>query len=140
MRHSATLIGVTALVACGSGDISYRHVDSPTSVVQEYGAPQDTQYEVEFEPHSELLGITIYERSVCPVIKVQVVNRTRETLEGDRVINETPLGKVQIAQEVKGEAPCQQQFAREAEVSLKVGDAVYAVGDRKSTRLNSSHV
>ena len=125
---AGNLLAVLALVACGSGPVTYRHVDTPTATVNEYGAPKNTEYELEFEPAKDQLGITIYEHSVCDKIQVQVVNRTRETLEGDRVINETPLGKVQVAQQVSGQVPCEQRFAREAQVSLKVGEAVYPVG------------
>lgn len=124
----AGLLAIVALVACGGGPVTYRHVDTPTAIVHEYGAPKNTEYELEFEPAKDQLGITIYEHSVCDKIAVQVVNRTRETLEGDRVINETPLGKVQLAQRVSGQVPCEQRFAREALVSLKVGEAVYPVG------------
>ena len=124
----ATLVGVCSLTACGGGTISYRHVDTPTAEVHAYGAPMQTQYVLEFEPDKELLGITVYEHSVCESIKMQVVNRTRETLEGDEVINETPLGKVQIAEQVDGKVGCEQRFTREALVSLKVGEAVYPIG------------
>lgn len=122
------LAGVCGLMACGGGTISYRHVDTPTIETHAYGAPKQTQYTPEFEPDKELLGITVYEHSTCDSIKVQVVNRTRETLEGDRVINETPLGKVQIAEQVDGKVTCEQRFTREAQVSLKVGEAVYPIG------------
>lgn len=125
---SAAVTAAIVLSACGGGTISYRHVDTPTGQAHEYGAPTNTQYAMEFEPQKELLGITVYEHSQCDSIKVQVVNRTRETLEGDRVINETPLGKVQIAEGVDGKVPCEQRFTREALVSLKVGDAVYPIG------------
>ena len=122
------LSAAAGVSACGGGTISYRHVDTPTSSVDTFGAPMNTQYAMEFEPQKDLLGITVYEHSECERIRVQVVNRMRETLEGDRVINETPLGKVQIAQGVDGTVPCEQRFAREALVSLKVGDAVYPIG------------
>ena len=125
---SGTLVGVCGLLACGGGTISYRHVDTPSGEVHAYGAPMNTQYALEFEPDKELLGITIYEHSVCDSIKMQVVNRTRETLEDDRVINETPLGKVQIAEQVDGKVTCEQRFTREGQVSLKVGEAVYPIG------------
>jgi hypothetical protein len=125
---SATISGVCLLVACGGGTISYRHVDTPAAETRQYGAPQQTQYVLEFEPQKELLGITIYEHSVCESIRVQVVNRTRETLEDDRVIHEAQLGKVQVASEVDGKVACEQRFAREAQVSLKVGEAVYPIG------------
>lgn len=126
---SVTTLGLTnALPACGGGTVTYRHVDTPTASVHEYGAPTQTEYALEFEPAKEKLGITVYEHSMCDRIRVQVVNRTRETLEGNQVVNQTPLGKVQVAQNVEGSVPCEQRFAREALVSLKVGNAVYKVG------------
>ncbi len=128
MTLGMTIVLSCSMFACGGGTISYRHVDTPTAEVHEYGAPKQTEYALEFEPEKEQLGITIYEHSVCDKIRVQVVDRTRETLEGDEVINETPLGKVQIAQKVDGQVPCDQRFAREAQVSLKVGEAVYPIG------------
>lgn len=132
-RLSSMVFGVmvtaaSVMSACGGGTITYRHVDTPTGQAHEYGAPKNTQYAMEFEPQKELLGITVYEHSQCDSIKVQVVNRTRETLEGDRVINETPLGKVQIAESIDGTVPCEQRFTREALVSLKVGDSLYPIG------------
>jgi hypothetical protein len=96
--------------------------------VHEYGAPQNTEYALDFEAARENLGITVYEHSLCDKIKVQVVDRTRETLDDGDVVNVTPLGKVQIAQGIEGKVPCEQRFAREALVSLKIGDAVYRVG------------
>jgi hypothetical protein len=127
MAGTALMAG-TVLSACGAGTITQRQVDTQPTTVHEYGAPQQTEYSLELEPAKENLGITVYEHSTCDRIKVDVVHRTRETLEGDRVINRTPLGKVQIAQKIEGSVPCAQRFAREARVSLKVGDAVYAIG------------
>ena len=123
---------LTALTGCGGSNISYRHVDTPAHTVEQYGAPQATQYVLELEPAKETLGITVYEHSVCDKLDVDVVNRTRETLEGDRVISETALGPVQVGSRVAGQVPCEQRFAREAVVSLKVGEAVYPVGKTNS--------
>jgi hypothetical protein len=125
---SCLCAAATTLSACGAGTITERHVDTSPVSAHEYGAPQETEYSLELEPAKEALGITVYEHSRCDKIKVDVVHRTRETLEGDRVVSRTPLGKVQIAQQVEGSVPCAQRFARDARVSLKVGDAVYPIG------------
>lgn len=117
-----------AVSACGGGTITQRYVDTAPTSAFEYGAPQNTEYSLELEPAKENLGITVYEHSECAKMKVDVVHRTRETLEGDHVVSRTPLGNVQIAQRVEGSVPCAQRFARDARVSIKVADAVYPIG------------
>ena len=127
-RFACLILALGALSACAAGPITERHVDSQPTTAHEYGAPSNTEYSLELEPAKENLGITVYEHSECDKIKVDVVHRTRETLEGDRVVSRTPLGNVQIAQSIEGKVPCAQRFARDAKVSLKVGDAVYPIG------------
>jgi hypothetical protein len=67
------------------------------------------------------------------VLKVRVVHRTRQTLKDDDVVHEEDLGRVQFTEGIKGTSPCDRTYARDVQVSLKVGDATHRLGRTSAT-------
>ena len=118
---------VTGLLpACGGQAITTRMVNDPTGEGIEYGAPQATTYKAELDAGQQYGRITIYKSSRCHVIPVTVMQRYRETLRGEKVIERNPVTKVQVAGDPQGDVPCEQTYARNVEVFLQVGDGRFS--------------
>jgi hypothetical protein len=128
-RHAAfaisALIGLTA-VGCASSKSSTRIVDDPAGEAITYGAPKDITYVAELDAGREFGRITIYQSARCAVIPVTVMQRYRETLHGDKVVERSPVTKTQVAGKSEESIPCDQTYARDVDVMLEVG------GDRLS--------
>jgi hypothetical protein len=103
-------------------------VDTPQGSTQAYGAPRDTTYSFEAEPELDVLRLHVYRASRCDLIPTEIVARRTETLDGDRVVDSVSQGPVQIAKPPTGEVPCDQGYARDAQVSLVVGNATHVLG------------
>jgi hypothetical protein len=85
---------------------------------------------VSSEISNDLLRLTIFQHSECDVIKVDVVNRVRETLKDDDVVHQDPPTRIQRARGPTGAVvPCERTYARDVEVSLKWGDSTYPLGN-----------
>ncbi len=106
--------------ACGTAKTTTRMVDDPTGTAVAYGAPRDTTYSASLEANKQRARITVLEASRCDVIPITVVQRYEETLRGDEVLQRSPTTKKQVAGQPKGEIPCGQTYARNAEVLLDI--------------------
>lgn len=113
---------------CGRSTTT-RVVEDPTSTVTEYGKPTDIRYEAQLEANKEQMRLTVYESSRCPIIPVTVMQRYQETLEGDEVVQRTPVTKTQVAGEPQGEVPCNQTYANDVEVLLQVDGTRVSLGE-----------
>ncbi len=136
-----TCLASLELLAGCAGAKSARMVDTPSGSAMSYGAPHDTAYEVEVEPAKDDMVVHVYERSKCSIIPIRTVQRERQILEGDTVVQREDLGKKQIADTPQGEISCNQTYARNLEVSLVVGGGVYPLGmtdQRGTVRANLS--
>ncbi len=114
--------------ACSGSKLTHRFVDEPAGAAHELGAPQNTVYMADVATERDLLHVRVYEQSECERIRVSVVSRTQETLRGDRVVERQLIGPVQIADGSDGMVPCNQRYARDAEVALQTRSATYRLG------------
>ena len=121
-------LGALGAAACSSSTLTHRFVDEPAGTAHELGAPQNTVYMADVATERDLLHVRVYEQSECEHIRVSVVSRTQETLRGDRVVDRQLIGPVQIADGSDGMVPCNQRYARDAEVALQAGTATYRLG------------
>lgn len=126
-------LSLFAATACGSGQVSYRNVDSPAGFIDTYGAPRDKSFSMLADTNKELLHLTVLEQSQCDVIKVKLVDRVRETLKGDEVTHTDPPARIQMVQGIRGNIACEQRYAREVQVSLRIGETTYRLGTTSRT-------
>ena len=122
----ALVLSVTA--ACASAPLTQRYVDVPQGETYELGAPQNTRYDADIYTSKDLLHLAVYEQSECERIRVKVVSRTQETLEGDKRVSSEFIGPVQVAEGSEGTVPCHQRYARDVQVALQVGGATHPLG------------
>lgn len=127
----AYALGATALIlatACG-GATTKRIVDEPQSMSAHYGAPQNKVYDADVELQRDTLRISLYEQSECDKFEVQLVERYEETLNsGGSVVRRVPIGTAQRTKGTTGTVPCDTKYARNVALSLRIGDANYALG------------
>jgi len=127
------LVGSALLFACGSNAISYRNVDSPAGQTDNYGAPRNKTFSILADTNKEALHLTVFERSECDVIKVKLVDRVRQTLQGDEVVHSDPPSRIQMVQGIRGSVVCDATYARNVEVALRIGETVYRLGSTSRT-------
>jgi hypothetical protein len=85
-------------------------------------------YSFEAEPELDQLRLHVYRSASCDVIPTDVVARRTETWNGDRLVSSVDQGPVQISKPATSEAPCDQGYARNVEVTLVVGNAIHTLG------------
>lgn len=124
------LFGMSWLGAlgCASSAVTTRTVDDPAGEGVEYGAPRDTKYTAELDAGREYGTVTIYKKSVCDVIPVTVMQRYKETVRGDKVLERSPLNKRQVAGQPQGKVDCDQGYARNMEVLLEAEGGRFSLG------------
>lgn len=123
------VIGIgCALAGCGGGKLTTRVVDTPQGSTVAYGAPRNLTYSFEAEPELDVLRLHVFRAARCDVIPTDIVARRTETLDGSHIVSSVDQGPVQIAKAASSEAPCDQGYARDVDVSLVVGNAVHALG------------
>ena len=105
-----------------------RLVDTPAWSTVQYGAPKDRTYTAEVSTERDVLRLRVYEKSLCDVIPIQVVDRVEETVEDDEVVSRRNLGTHQIAGEPTESIPCSESATRDAEVALRVGTDSFVLG------------
>ena len=119
----ATLIIVSfaagSLAACAAQQRTQRFVDAPQGETEVLGAAKNRRYYFNAEPAQDKLVLTVYQRAECDVIKVKLVSRTEETLEGDDIVARSEPRILQQVQGVQGTKPCEETFAR----NQMLGDA-----------------
>lgn len=122
--------GLSAMICfgCGSSQVTTRTVDEPVGEGVEYGAPRATTYTADLDAGREYGIITIYQKSVCDIIPVSIMQRYKETRRGDDVVERSPLNKRQVAGEPQGEVACDQGYARNVEVLLEADGARFSLG------------
>jgi hypothetical protein len=135
---SPWLVGAAAFAAaagpsaCAGGGASsgatQRYVDTPAWTTVEYGAPKERAYSAELTAERDIVQVVVSEKSRCDVIPVKVVERVEETVEDGAVLARRSLGTQQIAGEPTETVSCSETLARDAEVSLKIGDDVFVLG------------
>lgn len=130
MEAQWLLFGLSATMAlgCASSRVTTRTVDEPAGEGVEYGAPRDTTYVAELDAGREYGAVTVYQKSVCDVIPVTVMQRYKETVRGKDVLERSPLNKVQAAGEPQGEIVCDQGYARNMEVLLEADGGRFSLG------------
>lgn len=116
------------LLACGSTPRTVRHVDTVVGHTEAHGAPRNLRYEVRAETERELIRLTVTERSECERLRMKVVQRVEETLEGDEVVARSAVQQRQVPDGTGGVAPCNERFARNVWVSLRIGAQTYRIG------------
>ena len=117
-----------AVLACGGGAITHRYVDTEVGVVDALGAPHDTEYTATAETEREQIRIAVFERSLCDKLKMKVVHHVDQTVQGDKVISSEPPTTIQRAAGVDGVVPCEERWARNVWVALRVGDQTFRLG------------
>jgi hypothetical protein len=108
--------------------VSHRIVDTPVGTTSHIGAPTKTQYRVDTAPANDDLVLTVVSESLCDRIPVQLVNRKRETLRGNEVVETEDQGRAQIVGEPTEAVPCNKRFAPRTRVTLVVGGNAFEVG------------
>ncbi len=121
------LVAVTAHLSC-SGERTQRIVETPAGESVVMGEPHEWTYSAEVLPERDALELRVTRSARCARIPVTVLQRVQETLEGDEVVATEPLGPRQSSGPTMGEVPCEQGFARDSEVSLRIGDEVFSLG------------
>jgi hypothetical protein len=119
--------GLLAL-ACASGAVTHRYVDTEVGGAVAYGAPQDTQYAATAETEREVIRITVFERSQCDKLRMKVIQRVDQSIRNDKVITAEPAKQMQIAAGKDGVVPCNERWARNVWVGLKIGNQTYRLG------------
>ena len=121
-------LGFGWTTACGGGAITHRYVDTEVGVVDALGAPRDTEYSATAEAEREQIRIAVFERSLCDKLKMKVVHHVDQTVQGDKVISSEPPTTIQRAAGVDGVVPCEERWARNVWVALRVGDQTFRLG------------
>ncbi len=129
LKTGGLSFGATLLLgACASTPVTTRTVDDPAGEAVEYGAPEDTTYTAELDAGREYGTITVYRKSSCDVIPVTVMQRYKETVRGDEVLERSPLNKRQVAGQPRGTVVCDQGYARNVEVLLEADGGRFSLG------------
>jgi hypothetical protein len=126
--RSSFVLGLSLAACSGGGPISYRHVDSAVGYTDELGAPRNVQYYAHAEPERELLRLTVFEKAECDKLRMKVVSRVEEALRGDKVVSREPAKTIQEFDSKAGVASCNERFARNVWVGLKVNEQTYRLG------------
>jgi hypothetical protein len=121
--------GLLALACAGSGGpVTHRYVDSPVGYTEELGAPRNVQYYARVEPERELIRLTVFERAECDKLRMKVIHRVDEAVKDDKVISREPAKTIQEFEGKTGVVPCNERFARNVWVGLKVNEQTYRLG------------
>ena len=116
------------LAACGSGVITHRDVDTPAGYTDVLGAGTNTRFIARAETEREVIRVFVMETSDCEKMRMKVVNRVDETLRDGTVVYREPSHPVQEAAGSYGVVPCNERWARNGWVSLRVGDQTFRLG------------
>jgi hypothetical protein len=127
-------IAGAAICACGSGpQYTRRMVETPAGYSQTLGPAKNTAYMAKVAMEHNIAHITVYERSECEVIKLKVVERVEETLDGDEVVQREAKGSLKIPEGgPAGTQPCDERFAR-VPLMLSYAGNTYPLGDTSPT-------
>jgi hypothetical protein len=129
VKRTAWLLGSLGfVVACGSSAITHRYVDTELGYTEAYGAPRNTRYAATAEAKREYIRITAYERSECDKLRMKVIRRVDQAVKGDKVISQEPPQQLQIAAGKDGVVPCNERWARDVWVALRIRDQTYRIG------------
>jgi hypothetical protein len=122
-------LGFLAL-ACGGtgGPITHRYVDTPVGYTEELGAPRNVHYYARVEPERELIRLTVFERAECDKLRMKVVHRVDEAVKDDKVVNREPAKTIQEFESKSGVVTCNERFARNVWVGIKVNEQTYRLG------------
>lgn len=128
-----SLLASAAVCACGSGpQYTRRMVETPAGYTQTLGPAKNTAYLAKVAMEHNIAHITVYERSECDVIKLRVVDRVEETLDGDEVVQSEVKGQLKFAEGPGGTQPCDERFAR-VPLMISFGGNTYPLGDTSPT-------
>jgi hypothetical protein len=121
-------VSAVAGLACGGAPIEHRYVDTEVGTTEAYGAPHDTEYTATAEAEREQIRIAVFERSLCDRLKMKVLHHVDETVQGDKVISREPPTTTQQAMGKDGVIPCNERWARNVWVALRIGDQTFRLG------------
>ena len=129
-----TPIGLSLIAACGGSPVyQKRTIDTPAGERDVLGAPRNTAYAAEVQMEHNIAHIKVFERSECPVVKVRMMSRIEETLDGDKVVERVSKGTHELADSTPGAlAPCEQRFGR-VPLTLQIGPNHYPLGETSPT-------
>jgi hypothetical protein len=116
------------VAACGGGPVTHRYVDTEVGYTAAYGAPQGTQYAATAETEREVIRISVFERSLCDKLRMKVIQRVDQSVRNDKVITAEPAKQMQLAAGKDGTVPCNERWARNVWVGLRIGDQTYRLG------------
>jgi hypothetical protein len=122
------LVPLAVLAGCGSRAFTHRYVDTEVGVTDAYGAPHGTEYAATAETQREQIRITVFERSQCDRLKMKVIHRVDETLQGDQVISREPARQMQLPAGKDGVVSCDERWARNVLVGLRIGSQTFRLG------------
>lgn len=123
-----TLAGFLLSAASCTPKTTQRLVEDPAGTAVEYGAPRDVTYSTDIVASKQILSLYVYQSARCDVIPVTIMQRYRETLRNDKVVQRAPVTKTQVAGKPKGTIPCDQTYARNIEVFLDAGGNRVSLG------------
>jgi hypothetical protein len=124
----APLAVALGLGACGGSSLTVRRVDTIVGHTDAYGAPHNLRYEARAEAERELIRLTVTERSECTRLRMKVIQRVEEKVDGDEVVSRSPAQQLQVPDGSYGVVPCHERFARDVWVSLRIGRETYRIG------------
>lgn len=130
--QAISLAVALAVVGCGTTQYTRRMVETPAGHSQTLGPARNTAYLAKVSMEHNIAHITVYERSECDLIKLRVVERVEETLDGDEVVQREAKGSLKIADGPGGTVPCEERFAR-VPVMLGYAGNTYPLGDTSPT-------
>jgi hypothetical protein len=116
------------VVACASKPLTHRYVDTEVGYTDAYGAAQGVQYAATAESEREVIRITVFERSTCDKLRMKIISRVDQSVRGDEVVTQEPAKQMQLPAGKDGTVPCNERFARNVPVALRVGSQTYRLG------------
>lgn len=120
---------LTSMPACaGQAPLTHRYAETTSGYSRSYGAPKGVSFHVDADSARQRVELTVVEQARCDVMRVRSVRRSRETLDGDRVISRVDLGPSQVVEGVEETVPCETRVARDVDVALELGTATYRLG------------
>ncbi|MET0344265.1 MAG: hypothetical protein ABW252_24835 [Polyangiales bacterium] len=126
-------LGLLALAACGGPKMyTKRTIDTPAGERDVLGPPRNTAYAADVQMEHNIAHIKVFERSECPVIKVRMMSRIEETLDGSKVVERVAKGTHELSESSPEMAPCEQRFGR-VPLMLDVGANHYPLGETSPT-------
>lgn len=130
---SLGLLILTGAACSHTKTYTKRTIDTPAGERDTLGPPRNPAYAADVQMEHNIAHIKVFERSECPVIRVRMMSRIEETLDGNKVVERVAKGTHELADPPAGAmAPCEQRFSR-VPLTLEVGGNHYPLGETSQT-------